>query len=199
MRAGRRIILTMTSLQGKLLIALPDLADGNFFRTVILVINHDPLGASGVVLNRPSDLCVIDVADNLKLSQEPDPSSLSLPIFIGGPVDGPLVVLHDDVGLAQETVLEGVYMATRRDLLESLFNRTGRQLRVFNRYSGWAPGQLDGEVQSGGWLILDARQDLVFCDPEKLWKNACREFSGDVHGAKGSGSRDVGDVDPGLN
>lgn len=189
----------MKSLKGKLLIALPDLEDDNFFRTVILILHHDQFGASGVVLNRPSQTRVIDILPKLELDNDPALPLLSKTLHVGGPVDGPLILLHDAADLSQESILDDLHMSTQRSLLEALLDREDGQLKIFNRYSGWAWGQLDNEVQCGGWFVIDARSDHVFGDSESLWKRVCQELGSDVSKLLSADLGDQGPPDPGLN
>lgn len=187
----------MESFEGKLLIAVPDLQDTNFFRSVVLVLHHDQFGASGVVLNRPSDTRVSDFCSQLDISVESN-KFLSQRLHVGGPVQGPLIVLHNDRDLCEEAIIPGVFMSTRKDLVEQLLSTDGVQLRLFSGYSGWAPEQLENEVELGGWLLLDAKRDHVYRSAESLWKVVCDQFGDDVCQLPPS-QRSGGDFDPGLN
>ncbi len=188
----------MESYEGKLLIAVPDLQDTNFFRSVVLVLHHDQFGASGVVLNRPSDTLVSDLSSQLDISVESE-SVLAQRLHVGGPVEGPVIVLHNDRDLSEETILPGVFMSTRKDLVEQLLSTDGVELRLFSGYSGWAPEQLENEVELGGWLLLDAKRDHIYGSTESLWKVVCDEFGDDVCQLPRRQQRSGGDFDPGLN
>jgi putative transcriptional regulator len=165
------------SLRGRLLVATPTLYDPNFFRTVVLVLEHGDDGALGVVLNRPSETVVGETL--------PDWSSLtSLPqvVFVGGPV-----APEAAIGLAQAETggVEG---------WAPLFGHLGtvdlgrpplelpvlvQNLRVFAGHAGWSAGQLDGEVESGGWFVLDAAPDDIFtAEPGGLWAAVLRRQGG---------------------
>lgn len=89
----------------------------------------------------------------------------------GGPCDGPLMVLHSDEELAQETVIAGgpgglggagVYFTVESDLVRELIASEAEAIRFFHGYAGWAAGQLDAEYEAGGWLALDATHENVF-------------------------------------
>ena len=85
----------METLSGQLLIAIPDLEDGNFFRSVVLVLHHDQFGASGVVLNRTTEITVREAWDTGSGHDVPPDAILQdEKINVGGPVDGPIIVLH---------------------------------------------------------------------------------------------------------
>ncbi len=187
----------MESYEGKLLIAVPDLHDTNFFRSVVLILHHDQFGASGVVLNRPSNTVVSDISGELDIAVESE-SVLAERLHVGGPVDGPVIVLHNDRDLAEETIIPGVFMSTRKDLVEQLLALEGVELRLFSGYSGWAPEQLENEIELGGWLLLDAKREHVYGSTESLWKVVCDQFGDDVCQLPPRHT-DGGDFDPGLN
>jgi putative transcriptional regulator len=166
------------SLRGRLLVATPTLYDPNFFRTVVLVLEHGEEGALGVVLNRPSETLVAETL--------PDWSSLaSHPgvVFVGGPV-----AREGAIGLARAET------ADHAEGWAPLFGHLGtvdlgrpplelpvsvQNLRVFAGHAGWSAGQLDGEVESGGWFVLDAAPDDVFtAEPGVLWASVLRRQGG---------------------
>src|SRR3712207_6054402 len=106
----------MGSLAGHFLVASPHLGDPNFFRSVVLVIRHDEEGAFGVVLNRPLPSTVADIWRALGSSDVENEQ----PIYLGGPVTGPLLAVHRDDEFSEGEVLDGVYYATHKDHLNSL-------------------------------------------------------------------------------
>ncbi len=174
----------MRNLQGHLLIAVPDLEDGNFFRSVVLMLHHDQFGASGVVLNRPTEVTVREAWQN-SVSENTLPADEILQeekIQIGGPVDGPLIVLHENSAMAEQNVMPGVYMSVDRDSVEQIIRQPASRFRVYSGYSGWAPNQLETEVDAGGWMITRANSNHVFSDAPELWSNVCEMFSASVIG-----------------
>jgi len=166
----------MSSLQGKLLIASPDLGDGNFYRSVVLIIKHDDEGAFGLVLNRPTGNTVRSVWQ-MVTKQDLD---CDRPIYLGGPVQGPLVCLHRLKACAEAEVLPGVYFAAHRDELTKIVSQKSKPFRLFMGYAGWAGGQLEGEMKAGGWLTVKANKGLVFDDRDDLWENVVRSIGQDV-------------------
>ena len=106
----------MKSLQGQFLIASPKLADGNFYKSVVLMIKHDDEGAFGLILNRPTENSVREV---WKMVAEVE-IECSQPIFLGGPVSGPLVALHRVKSAAEMEVLPGLYFAAHKDQLQKV-------------------------------------------------------------------------------
>jgi putative transcriptional regulator len=166
----------MDSLAGNLLIAIPELHDVNFFRTVVLLFQHTEDGASGVILNRPSDVTIAKVWDEVAK----EPSDCQDVVNIGGPVEGPLIALHSSLALAEAPVVEGVFLSMERDNLNQLVNQSLQRFKIYSGYSGWGPDQLEAEIDQGGWLTLPANADHVFDSPEGLWKQVCSQVGHDI-------------------
>ncbi len=162
--AGDRL---MDSLRGQLLIAAPSLADPNFARTVVLVSEHTPEGAMGVVLNRPSELTVGDAVPALS-----PPLDAEQPIYVGGPVATTSIVFlleFVEPELAALLVFGRIGFPSAQADINELADVTERG-RVFAGYAGWGAGQLDEEIRSGDWILEPAGPDDVFGDePQSLW------------------------------
>ncbi len=164
----------MDSTRGQLLIAGPGLVDPNFFRTVVLVIEHSEDGALGLVLNRPSETTVGEAVSELDQLLE-----LDEPLYIGGPVQpSALIILgefedsHDAALIAFEDV--GVLARSPADgpveLLEG---------RAFVGHAGWGPGQLDDELERGDWIVEPAtRADAFTGTPVTLWESVLTRKGG---------------------
>jgi putative transcriptional regulator len=155
----------MKSLQGEFLVASPHLPDPNFFRTVVLLIQHADDGAFGVVLNRPGKRTVTEIWEAVGESD----INCDLPVYLGGPVEGPLLALHRHAAFSQNQVMPGLYIATGKDQLKRIV-RDKREFRVFCGYAGWGPGQLDSEIEIGGWLTSSGCSEDVFLPAEEMWK-----------------------------
>jgi putative transcriptional regulator len=155
----------MTSTQGKLLIASPRLADPNFSRTVVLMVQHNQQGALGLVLNRPLELTVKDACRE-SLPEECDVSQL---LHQGGPCQGPLMVVHANELSKDSDVLPGVYFTTERGKIETLLKKPASLARYFVGYSGWGPGQLEAEVEVESWLVVPADSGMIFEGKSNLW------------------------------
>ena len=165
----------MDSMRGQLLIAGPSLLDPNFFRTVVLVIEHSDEGALGLVLNRPSETSVGEAVDELEeLLRSEDP------LFIGGPVQqSALIVLaefddaasaaliaFDDIGVLGTSAVNGQASGVRRG-------------RAFAGHAGWGPGQLDSELERGDWIVERAiREDAFSAAPVELWESVLTRKGG---------------------
>jgi len=143
-----------------------------------LIVQHDRDGAFGLVLTRPLDKTVGDIWE--LVSEES--SDCNLPINLGGPVAGPLVALHSDEQRAEDEVVSGVYFTARKELLGALVADPPSDLRVFSGYSGWAGGQLEGELEAGGWLVVPASAEDVFGEIEQVWRRISRRINLDILG-----------------
>ena len=184
----------MEALTGKLLIAIPELGDPNFFRTVVLVLMHGTEGATGVVLNRPSHETVAAAWDEWS---ELDCDCQQL-VQIGGPVDGPPIALHTSLGMAESQVLPGVFLTMDRCQLDQLVSQGEHEFRIFRGYSGWGPGQLESEIECGGWLLCEGEFEHVFeSDDQVLWKTVCEQVGHEIMLPHLSQNRCF--VDPGMN
>ena len=166
------------STKGRLLVAAPGLGDPNFDRTVVLMLEHHVDGALGLVLTRPTELGVDEtLSDWHPLAAEPPV------IHLGGPVSTDAIIALalarlDDVGESFNAVVGrlGVVDLGADDGHEGI-----EAVRVFAGYSGWSAGQLDDELASGGWLVVDVDPgDPFSSDPEGLWERVLRRQGGRV-------------------
>lgn len=164
----------MDSLGGHVLIATPELVDPNFRRTVVLVVQHDEDGALGLVLNRPSNTALARAWQQVRES----PCRREQVLYLGGPCQGPLMALHGDRELADIEVLSDLYFCGEPEKLERLVEQDAIDARFFCGYSGWGPGQLDGELEAGGWLVLPASRELAFHFEEDIWRQTLRQATG---------------------
>ena len=168
------------SLSNQFLIAMPELEDPNFSRTVTLICQHDENGAVGVIINRTVDsLSINDVLDQFSL---PKPESGHIghqPIYVGGPVHNELgLVLHRGLGDWQSTLKVGgqLGLTSSRDVLEAIAHSGGPDdcLLVLG-YAGWGPGQLESEIAAGAWLSAPPSPEVVFgVEPAEMWNHVLR-------------------------
>jgi putative transcriptional regulator len=170
----------VSSLAGRLLVATPALADPNFDRAVVLLLDHDEQGSLGVVLNRPTPVGVGDVlAPWAALAGEPGV------VFQGGPVslDSALALAvvpgedrpgHPADPLGWRRVHGAIGLVDLEAPPELLAAELG-SLRVFAGYAGWGPGQLENELTEGAWWVVDSEPgDVSAPDPEGLWRAVLR-------------------------
>ncbi|HYO23380.1 MAG TPA: YqgE/AlgH family protein, partial [Lacipirellulaceae bacterium] len=159
----------MNSLAGHFLVASPHLRDPNFTRSVVLMLQHEEQGALGVVINRPGDKTVDEVW--AMIGGKP-PGSDEL-VYVGGPVPGPLIALHDQRRLAEREILADLFMSMQKDAIDELVKDHSARCRLFSGHSGWGAGQLDGELTVGGWLTIRAETADVFAPHDGIWKEVC--------------------------
>ncbi len=167
------------SCKGRLLVATPPLADPNFDRTVVYMLEHTADGAVGVVLNRPSEDTTPEALSRWEEWLTP-PSVL----FDGGPVEiDALIALARLTGPAEDAWSPVVGDLGSVDLAHDpvLIADHVERLRVFRGYSGWGPMQLDDELADGAWMVLPAETDDVFdADPDGLWRAVLRRQGGRI-------------------
>jgi putative transcriptional regulator len=171
-------VVTDVRLRGRLLVAAPPLVDPNFDRTVVYLLEHGSEGALGLVLNRPGDTELREaLPDWSALAAEPPV------VFAGGPVSPESVI-----ALARSEVTD------EREGWVPVGNGVGtvdlarapedvpvvlEGVRVFVGYAGWAPDQLEEELEHGAWFVVDADLDDVFgAHPRDLWRRVLRRQSG---------------------
>ena len=163
---------------GVLLIAPPIMDDPNFRRTIVLLCEHGVDGSFGLILNRGLTLQLHDVIEGANHYH----GFLSL----GGPVQpNTLHVLHrygERFGESIE-VLDDVYWGGDFDTIQDVLADEGASqsdVRFFLGYAGWSPGQLDAEIEQGGWIIASSDESMIFtAEPDKLWGEALRRLGGE--------------------
>ncbi len=157
----------MESVRGQLLIAGPALLDPNFWRTVVLMIEHTAEGALGLVLNRPSETTVGEAVPQLEELVDPEDQ-----LFIGGPVQPSAVIVlaeFEDPTDAALIAFEDIGVLGTGSPPEELAAGV-RAGRAFVGHAGWGPGQLDSELERGDWILEPARrQDAFTGTPPELW------------------------------
>lgn len=167
------------SLAPTLLLSMPQLLDPNFARTVVLLCEHSPEGAFGLVVNRPSGT---DAFDAVELMPPPSRNS-GLPLWVGGPVEpqrGWILLGNDPAETGALRVVDGVYLSTSPDLLRHLIETGPHRTRVLTGYAGWGPGQLDEELAASAWLTSEVEPDLIFDTPsDRMWEEAIRRLGAD--------------------
>ncbi|MBT6272710.1 MAG: YqgE/AlgH family protein [Chromatiales bacterium] len=156
--------------RGMLLVASPDLDDGNFSRTVVLLLKAGDDGALGLVLNRPASVRLGEAFARLDESAVGDQR-----MFVGGPVQRRNVsVLVHIAGAPAATamIVPGIHLGTTQAVLEEGLKRrwTAEQWRVFVGYAGWGSGQLQSEISRGDWRLMKTDPGLIFSLPATaLW------------------------------
>lgn len=166
----------MKSLKGRLLVAAPELTDPNFIQTVILMLEHSDEGALGVIINRPTDAMMTDVAEQILEV----PLEWDKPLHLGGPVSGPLIVLHTVEALGDEEVVDGVQRTIDSDKIRDLLTDRTEPCRVVINYAGWGPGQLEREFEEASWVAIPATRALILEESAAmLWDFLIRRYHAD--------------------
>lgn len=178
----------MTSLAGQLLIAMPQMQDPRFMRSVVFMCAHNDEGAMGLVVNKVVEQpSMADLLAQLGV----DPAGLhDAPVHFGGPVEvGRGFVLHSADYNEEATLMVGghVGLTATMEILHAIGRGTGpRRSLLALGYAGWGPGQLDAEIQANGWLHVDADDDLVFDTRfEDKWQRAIGKIGVDPFALSG--------------
>jgi putative transcriptional regulator len=161
-----------------LLLSMPQMADPNFSRTVVLLCDYTEEGAFGLVVNRPMD----EPAWTLVKTEPPVRVDPDLKLWIGGPVEpqrtGVLMAEPQGPDEEQREICPGVLLSVSHDLTIQLLQLPpSSKTRVVVGYSGWGPGQLDQELAASAWLTLDVDPHLIFNVPaDQMWETAIRRL-----------------------
>ena len=164
-----------------LLLSMPQMADPNFVRTVVLLCDYTDKGAFGLVVNRQMN----EPAWTLVQTEPPVRIDPDLRLWIGGPVEPQRtwVLMSEPQGPddEQREVCPGVLLSVSHDLtLQLLQSPPSAKTRVMVGYAGWGPGQLDHELAASAWLTLDVDPQLIFGVPaDKMWETAIRRLGTD--------------------
>jgi putative transcriptional regulator len=168
---------------GIVLVAKPGLPDPNFSETVVLVTHTDEGNPVGVILNRPTTLKLADVAPRIRGA-----SDFSEPLYSGGPVMREVLIAlfraETPPAEAAFEVLPGVYLTMHPATIEALIAEHRTAVRLYAGFSGWAPPQLEAEIESGSWHVLRASEALALRrDTSGMWAELATQASG-AHAAR---------------
>lgn len=174
----------MVSLTNQFLIAMPSLADPNFFRSVTLICQHNADGAMGIVINRPTDLSMGEILQQMDIDAS-KARHQSEKVYHGGPVQNERgFILHDGATSwsSSLTVSDELSLTTSRDILEALAQDRGpNRCLVALGYAGWGGGQLEDELSQNAWLNGPADHNIIFDTPaEHRWNRAAQHLGVDL-------------------
>jgi len=162
------------------LVAMPQLLDPNFERSVVVMVEHDHRGAVGLVVNQAIEHACSAVCDELAL---PWPGAADAQLLRGGPVEPQgLWMLHDDGWGFEETmrVCPGVAVSRSREAIARMCAAREARLSLLVGYAGWGGGQLEREILEGSWLVAPCSAELVFEWPRaEVWTLALRSLGVD--------------------
>lgn len=172
--------MPVDSLSNQFLIAMPQLADPNFTRTLTLICEYSEAGAMGVIVNRKLDLSMGELLEQMGIN-EIDEQMYKRPLYYGGPVDQERgFVLHRPIGDWDSTLplSPTLGLTSSRDILISMArNNTPQDAIVILGYAGWGPGQLEEELRGNAWLTLPAEESILFeTETENRWDHAARQL-----------------------
>ena len=143
------------------LVAVPQLLDPNFRQAEVLMLEAGPEGAMGVVVNRESPLPVGDLCGNHDIDYAGDPEKK---VRIGGPVQpqhGLVVYAGEDPDPEGREIFDGLHVSASTGTLSRLCGKPGCRFQCYTGYAGWAPGQLERELQEGSWIVAPADARVV--------------------------------------
>lgn len=168
------------SLRGHYLIASKCLRDPNFYKTVVLLVEHNDEGSMGLVINRPSCVTVAHaLSEHFKLPETDDL------VYVGGPVEpSALFILHNapELGAEEKPVVPELYVGSSAEVFEQIVRSAAGgnpdlNFRIFSGCAGWAPDQLEGEIARGDWHVHPATAKAVFTDdPYQVWDCLLQKF-----------------------
>ncbi|MFV2059219.1 MAG: YqgE/AlgH family protein [Gammaproteobacteria bacterium] len=174
------------NLRDNLLIAMPSMADPNFFRSVTYLCDHNTEGAMGIMINRPLDISLSDIA--LQIGHSPESVNSfceGIPIYDGGPVSNDRgYILHTPYGEWQSTlkVSNTVSLTTSQDILDAIINGdTPDKFIIALGYAGWGEGQLEHEIAENAWLSGPSNNTILFDSPvTERWSSSAHLLGFDM-------------------
>lgn len=173
-----------SSLKNQFLVAMPGLEDDNFSHTVSLLCEHNDKGAIGLIINRPTDLTLTAMLDQMGVKHEAADADEHV-VFWGGPVQPERgFVVHRGPGGWESCmpIAKDLYITTSRDVLAAIGEGRGpKEFLVTLGYAGWGAGQLETEILANTWLNTPVDSTVLFQTPARIrWKSATRLIGLDV-------------------
>lgn len=159
-----------------LLVAMPQIVDPFFWHSVVLLIEYTEEGSLGIVVNRPTELKVADVLQELEIPWEGDPDEI---VHLGGPVQPQLgsVLYRAAADESSAEIVEGLFVSQNIETLRRIATAIPFEAKLVLGYAGWSAGQLDEEIQRHDWLIAPVDVEQVFApDPENVWERVLRSI-----------------------
>ena len=177
--------MSSINLTNHFLIAMPNMADPYFAKTLTYVCEHNQQGALGIVVNRPIDMTLRALFERLSLSLKDSPLA-DTPIYFGGPVQTDRgFVLHLPARKWQSTlkvssgVHEAIGLTTSKDILEAVGRGEGpAKMLVSLGYAGWTAGQIEHELKQNAWLTVEAKDAILFDIPADARLSAAMQLLG---------------------
>ncbi len=179
------MITQITHLTDHFIIAMPNLQDPNFGRSVTYICEHDENGSFGIVINQQTDISLQEVITQMKIAASTSHPHDQL-VYLGGPVQqGRGFVLHRPLGNWSSSlqINDKIALTTSRDIIEAIANDQGpKDAIIALGYAGWAPGQLEAEIAANSWLSCPADEQIIFELPtDKRWQAAANLIGVDLN------------------
>jgi putative transcriptional regulator len=160
-----------------LLIAMPRVLDPFFYKSVVLLIEHQPAGALGLIINHPTRVSVAEMLSVININWRGERDAR---IHLGGPVQthvGTMLLgdtaAEERIELASIEIHPRIRLSQNIQLLSELMDDLPDQIKLFLGYAGWGPGQLDNELERNDWLLAPVDPDLIFAsESPKIWEAA---------------------------
>jgi len=173
------------SLQNHFLVAMPDLEDPYFSRSLIYICEHNSEGAMGIVVNQPSTMNVKQLLEQVDSSLNVSEDKAEQIVLAGGPVSKERgFVLHCDQKrwTSSLQLAPNVMVTTSKDILTAIGNNEGpKDVLIALGYAGWTAGQLEIEMQENAWLTIEADEEILFHTPiHKKWQATVNKLGVDV-------------------
>ncbi len=164
--------------KGKFLVASRTIADPRFTETVILLIGYDAAGATGLIINRPSQVSLAEILPYVQGLK-----SRSDVVYYGGPMESQrmlMLIRSDEKPEESDNVFVNVYVSMSRNTLDRMISahKTQKQLRVYGGYTGWFTGQLNREISRGDWYVINADVGSIFeKKSSEIWRQLIERSS----------------------
>ncbi|MGR9088464.1 MAG: YqgE/AlgH family protein [Gammaproteobacteria bacterium] len=173
-----------TYLNNQYIVAMPNLADPNFFHTVTYVCQHNEEGALGIVINRLAGMKLGEIFKQMDI-RVTSPSAAETSVFAGGPVQQDRgFVVHTACGRWDATIAvsDSISLTTSRDVIEAIAVGEGpEQYLVALGYAGWSGGQLEREMLDNAWLNIPFTKQVLFDTPINMrWTAAADQIGIDI-------------------
>ena len=179
-------MIEATYLNNQFLIAMPNLADPNFFHTVTYLCQHTDDGALGIVINRPTNMKLGEILDQLGIQSDLEHVK-NQPIFAGGPVQQERgFVIHspcEEHWDSSITTADNIMLTSSKDILEAIAHGRGpKDYLIALGYAGWSKGQLEQEIIDNAWLNTPCGEAVIFHTPvEQRWNAAASQLGIDIN------------------
>ena len=174
-----------TYLNNQFIIAMPTLADPNFFHTVTYLCQHNGEGALGIVINRPTEMKLGEIFKQMNICVT-STGAAETPVFAGGPVQQERGFVLHTTGVGWDATMaisESISLTTSRDVIEAIAAGKGPdQYLVALGYAGWGEGQLEQEILANAWLNTPYSQHVLFDEPINMrWRAAAEQIGIDIN------------------